>query len=173
MWPLISVFVDIALHRRGPQHLPASQFLVGLLFVVDFAVGLASLRVDGSVSGRSALFLVADALAYLGYVWVVLNIFSRQRRFKQTASALLGTDVLLNVLGIPLLVWDNAVNAGKSDLTLPALLYIGLFFWSLDIGGYIVSRALDRPYIVGVLIVVMYVMTSMIIRSDVLGSVGG
>lgn len=172
MWPLISVFLDIALHRRGPQDLPASQFLVGLLLVLDLAAGLVSLQVGGSSNGPQALALLVDALAYLAYIWIVLRIFRRQRRFKQTASALLGTEILLYLLGMPLLLWSRTLDTGDATQTIPALLYVALIIWSIDIGGYVLSRALERPYILGVVIVVLYVMVSMIVRGDLFGSAG-
>lgn len=172
MWPLASVFLEIALHRRGPQDLPASQFLVGMLLVLDLAARLASLEAAGSEGLRSAAEVIADALVYLAYLWIVLRLFRRQRRFRQAASALLGTEILLYLLSMPLLLWSRAIDAPDAGLTVPALLYIALFIWSIDIAGFILSKAIERPYILGVVIMVVYVMISMIISNDLSGSVG-
>ena len=137
--------------------------------MLDLAAGLVSLQVGGSSNGPQALALLVDALAYLAYIWIVLRIFRRQRRFKQTVGALLGTEILLYLLGMPLLLWSRALDATQ---TIPALLYVALIIWSIDIGGYVLSRALERPYILGVVIVVLYVMVSMIVRGDLFGSAG-
>lgn len=164
MWPLASVFVDIALHRRGPQDLPASQFLVGLLLAVYFVVGLSAVSISGS-SGTVVLFLVVDGLIYyFAFVWLVLRTYERQRRYLQTVGALLGVDILLTLLSLPLRVWSGPIgDAGDTNPPmLPVLLYFAVYLWSLDIAGFVLSRALERPYISGVLIVLLYAMISML-----------
>jgi hypothetical protein len=166
VWRLATVFFDIAVHRRGPEHLPASQFLLVLLFVSYLIVGFIAIRMGGAASSSAFLLFVADSLIYLVYLLLVLNFFKRPRRFLQTATALVGADILFNLLGIPLLVWSVAADTAGSDATVPTFLFIVLFFWSVDVAGYVVSRALERPYIVGVLIVIMYVMTSLSVRES-------
>jgi hypothetical protein len=166
VWRLATAFFDIAVHRRGPEHLPASQFLLGLLFVSYLVVGFAAIRIAEASSPRALPLFFLDSLIYYVYIWLVLSFFRRQRRFLQTASALIGADVFFNLLSLPLVAWSGAVESTDADPTLPLLLFIVLFFWSVDVAGYIVSRALERPYIVGVLIVIMYVMVSMSIRES-------
>jgi hypothetical protein len=38
-----------------------------------------------------------------------------------------------------------------------------LLMWSIDIAGFVVARAIDKPYIVGVLIMVGYVVGSILL----------
>lgn len=166
MWRLASAFVDIALHRRGPEHIPASQFLLVFAFACYLLVGYVAISVGGAATSAALLLFVADSFVYIFYVWAVLAILKRPTRFKQTVTALLGVDVLFNLIGIPLFIWNATVASADLDATLPTLFILGLLIWSLDVAGYIVSRALDRPYIVGVLIVLMYVMASMSIRES-------
>ena len=78
----------------------------------------------------------------------------------------MGVDVMFNLLSLPLVAWSGAIENTEADPTLPLLLILALFFWSIDVAGYVVSRALQRPYIAGVLIVIMYVMVSMSIRES-------
>lgn len=166
MWRLAAAFFDIALHRRGPEHLPASQFLLGLLFVSYLIVGFVAIRIGQPGAANAIGLFIADSLVFYAYIWVVLYVCKHPRRFLQTASALVGVDIFFNLLSLPLAAWNGAVEPAEADPTLPLLLFLVLFFWSVDVAGYIVSRATERPYIVGVLIVIMYVMVSMSVRES-------
>lgn len=165
MWSLAAAFFDIAIHRRGPEDLPASTFLVGLLFPVYLSSGLVQLSVGAETSRSELVFATIDSFAYLAFLWLVLSARGRRTRFRQTASAVLGTAIWLNVLGVPLLVWHEALAADRSQASLPLLAYLALFVWSIDVHGYVLARALEQPYMVGVLIVVLYVMIALSIGS--------
>ena len=155
MWQLSAAFVDIALHRRGPQDLPASQFLLGLTLVVYLLVGLLTMVVI-SATRAQVFLLVVELIADLGLVFLLLQVFHKTTRFVQTATALVGTGAILSLIGIPLLHWDEVLQAPPTELTTPRFLILVLFVWSLDVAGYIVSEALGKRYIVGVSIVVVY-----------------
>lgn len=163
MWRLGLTFVDIALHRRGPDVLPASQFLLGVVLVGYFLVGLATLELDTAPS-RAIVLLVFDRALYLGSAWIVLNAFDKRRRFLQTAIALVGADTFLNLVSLPLLFWDDALGAPPAQINVPRALFLIVILWSIDIGGFIIAKALSRPYIVGLLIVIVYVFLSMALR---------
>lgn len=171
MWPLSLAFVDIALHRRGPEDLPASQFLLGLVL---FAYGVVTLLTFMVISATQAdVVLVAVELAIdLGMVFLLLQLFRKTPRFLQTATALVGTGAVLSLIGIPLLHWDEVLQAPPTQLTTPRFLMVALLVWSLDIAGFIVAKALDKPYIVGLCIVVVYELTSMSLREALFPAVG-
>jgi hypothetical protein len=160
---LILAFVEIAFHRRGPDALPASRFLVGVLLVVYLLVAFGALRASADVAHPIAL-LASDTAFYFVFVWSVLKAFDRERRFKQTWSALLGTDTLLNVLSVPLLVLSQSLKTAHADTSVPDILSVLLWAWSIDISGFIVSRALDRTYLLGVAIMLGYVLLSISLR---------
>ena len=177
MWRLTQVFAEIALHRRGPDELPASQFLLGLTLTAYLAAGFVSVRVSEPAERAleltllgSTLYLgfigliVLETLLYLLFVWAVLRVYGRSRRFLQTASALLGVETLLSGIGIPILVWMSAARASGGAPTVATLLYLALFLWSVDVAGFILSKALQRAYFVGVLIVIGYVTVSLTLR---------
>lgn len=163
MWRIALAFIDIALHRRSPADLPASQFLLGLVLVAYVAIGLISVQLEMAFARALGIVLV-DTLLYLSFTWLLLKSFRRSLRFTQTATALLGTSSLLALLAIPLFVWNRAYPTGDVDLTPPVMLALLLLLWSIDIGGYVLSRALDKAYIVGVLIVIVYALASMELR---------
>jgi uncharacterized membrane protein YagU involved in acid resistance len=161
--PLISAFVDIALHRRGPEHLPASSFLFGLLLAANLAVNAIAVQIADDPALPFAAVLIQMSLE-LAFIWCVLRAFERQKRFIQSAAAVLGTDTLLTMIDWPLLVWHRSLDAPATDPTLPLLLDALIWVWSIDISAAIMSRALERPYVVAVAIVIGYVMLSLSLR---------
>src|SRR5688500_14789639 len=89
------------LHRRGPDTLPSSPFLLSALFALAFAADVAVL----ALAGRSVRWFAVHVLVFglnVWFVWALLRTFNRQTRFRQTMTALLGTGVLLTVLQAPL-----------------------------------------------------------------------
>lgn len=163
MWPLTAAFIDIALHRRGPEDLPASQFLLGLVLLAYLVVSALTLTVI-SATRTHVILVLLELVADLGVVFLLLQFFQKGTRFLQTATALVGTGVVLGVIYIPLLRWDELLAAPPTELTTPRFLILLLFIWSLDVAGFILSRALGKPYIVGVSIVIVYELASMNLR---------
>ena len=76
MWRLILVFIDIALHRRGPEDLPRSTFLFGTVLGSYFLVGLVVLQITESLSRALGLVLFEGAL-YLFFVCCLLDVCMR------------------------------------------------------------------------------------------------
>jgi len=156
---LFLAFVDIMLHRRGPDSIPSSPFLLWALFALSLAADFVVL----GIAGRSARWFAVDVLIFglnVWFVWALLRTFNRQQRFRQTMTALLGAGVLLTALQAPLV---RSLVAPPPDpqnpaLTLPGLLWFLLMFWSIDIGAFVFSRALERPYLLCIAVVIGYVL---------------
>jgi hypothetical protein len=171
---LILAFVDIMLHRRGPEDLPSSTFLVWLLLVVSLGVELTILFAnDGTPRGAAVSVLVAFLDVW--FVWALLRAFSRQRRFRQTMCALLGAETILNLVGAPLvpLVASAAASAATSQpqITFPLILTALLGIWSIDIAAFVFARALERPYVLCVAIMLGYVLLIVSLQSTLLSPV--
>lgn len=163
MWPLTSAFIEIALHRRGPQDLPASRFLMLVLLIVYFPVGTMVLFLRGSMDTFQFGYLIADTVLYLAFIFAVLRFFKRDRRFIQTVCALLGTDVFINAVSAPFALAGRISGVSEEESVL-IWVYLVLFFWWIDVAGYILAKAIDQPYIVGLMFVILYVMTSLSIQ---------
>jgi hypothetical protein len=171
---LILAFVDIMLHRRGPEDLPSSKFLVWFLLVVSVGVELAVLFANDQ-SMRAAAVSVLVAGLDVWFVWALLRTFNRQRRFAQTMSALLGTETILNVVGAPLVPLLNASASASAEpqITLPLLLTALLGIWSIDIAAFVFARALERPYVLCVAIMLGYVLLIVSLQTTLLAPVSG
>jgi hypothetical protein len=161
---LIQVIVGITLHRRGPDELPSSPFFLLMMLGGSLFVELITLRLGAVVDSAVAVSLL-DTVIDLAFVWVVLTAFNRVRRFRQTMSALFGADIVMNIISAGLSLWNDSLNAPDGEATIPALLFLVLAVWSIDVAGFILSRALERPYALGVAIMLAYVLLSISIRA--------
>ena len=159
MLRLIFAFVDIMLHRRGPDSLPSSPFLLWALLATSVAADFAVL----GLARQSARSFAVDVLVVglnVWFVWALLRTFNRQSRFRQTMTALLGSGVLLTVLQAPLArsVLASPPDPQNPTLALPDLLWLIIWIWGIDISAFVFSRALERPYLLCIAIVIGYVL---------------
>ena len=158
---LFLAFVDIMLHRRGPDTLPSSPFLLWVLLALSLVVHVS---IDWWAGG-SARAAAVDVLVLgldVWFVWALLRTFNRQPRFRQTMTALLGADIVLNLLLAPVIPWLEVQDPQNPALTLPMLLAVLAFVWAIDINAFVFSRALERPYLLCMAIVIGY---ALLIRS--------
>lgn len=155
MSTLIRFFVELCLLRRGPQDLPGSSTLLGLVLAVHLVsavlVGLAA-GLTGPIAVGQGL---ADALLTLGLLWLALGLTDRRPRFLQVATALFGAGALLGLFALaPLGLVAGAESRGETSLAgLPLLV---LLFWSLLVTGHILRHSFDLHLGQGVLIAVAY-----------------
>jgi hypothetical protein len=159
---LILAFVDIMLHRRGPEDLPSSTFFVWALFAVSLSVVLGIHYATGGTL-REVAASVLIAFLEVWFVWALLRVFNREARFRQTMAAILGTSTILNIVSAPLLPMVQAAAAAAAvaapaepSVSLPVLVTWLIAIWSLLIGAFVFSRALERPYLLCLCIWIAY-----------------
>lgn len=156
MLRLILAFVDILLHRRGPQDVPSSRFLFWLLLATSLGIELAvESWLVGSTAGIAVVILVTGFDIW--FVWAVLRLFNREARFRQTMTALFGTATVLSVLRLPVVPFIELPTTEPQQLTIPGLVMLLVLAWSIDVHAYVFSRAIERPYVLCMAIVIAYV----------------
>jgi len=142
---LIFAFVDIMLHRRGPDSLPSAPFLLWTVLALSI-VAEWLIRWLGGEPARSFVVSLLVTGFDLWFVWGVLRAFSRTARFRQTMTAILGAEVLLTILQAPLVLAPPPSDPQDRTLTLLGVLSLLIFVWWLDINAFVLARALERPY---------------------------
>jgi hypothetical protein len=172
VWSLALAFVDIALHRRGPDEVPPSFFLLCVLIGLYLLAGFVGLWTLGVLDGGNTQLLFVDVVFFPAYVFVALRLFRHDRRFPQTMIALLGVDIVINIFALPLALWSRSIAVPPDPLSAPMLLRLLFVLWWIDVAGFILSRGLGRPYFVGVLFVLVYLLTSIGIGDFLFPSVG-
>ncbi|HSG63643.1 MAG TPA: hypothetical protein VLD39_01515 [Gammaproteobacteria bacterium] len=160
MQQLVSVFVDIALHRKGPDVLPASRFLLGLVLSAYVAASFVIWQLNWPI-GQAVGVMTLDVVLHLAFLAVVLAVAGRRARFLQTATAALGVETLLACAALPLHTLIATGEEGSPVVITASFLLLLVLFWSIDVAGFVLSRALEQPYIVGLVIMVGYVLGSM------------
>jgi len=159
MQALLKAFWDIALWRRGPGDLPGSSALLGITAV---AYSLLSAVQSWLIYGTDRLVqrTLADLALTLLLVWLLLTITGRSHRYRQTASAVLGTGALLSPLVILLILLKGAAAASQIVALLVWMGSVGVILWFTFVLGHIVRSALDTGLFTGVAIAITYVVAS-------------
>ena len=139
MHSILSQFWRIAQLKNGPEHLPASSFLLLVVTVLNIALSLTisvsvGPRPAGMVATTILTNLAAQALVILGLLYLV----GKPARLTQTLIAYFGCDLLMNlVIGVSILV----MRLFGIDFMLPLALTI--LFWSMLVFGYILHKAME------------------------------
>lgn len=162
MEQLAWVFVDIAFHRKGPDSVPASRFLFGLVLVVYLTVSLLALRINWSLREAIGIMLL-DVALHLLFFGVVLSLMQHSARFWPTVTAVVGAETFLGAIALPLHWVFASANEEGTSVVVAGILLLLILLWSIDIAGFILARAVDRPYIVGVVIMIGYMLGSMML----------
>jgi hypothetical protein len=152
---LIHYFIELCLLRRAPQDLPASVTLLKVLILVYLAVGVLVGAATGQGLWEALVQTLVDTALLLGLLYAGLRWLGRLPRFVQSASALLGSGALLNLLVLAPLAM--ASGGDDSEVTgVAALLFLALLAWSLVVTGHILRHTLDLPLVQGALIAIGY-----------------
>jgi hypothetical protein len=164
MWQLASVIGEIALRRRGPESLPESTFLVGLLFGILFLLTFVSWLVTGSLSVVMVGRLAAQTALLFAFVFAVLAYFKLERRYRQTLSAILGVNILVLLVYFPFLFGGIVLDLEIDQAPFFVSLRIALFLWSVLMEASIFARALSQPLILGFMVEILYVLPGLSIN---------
>lgn len=157
MLRLASAFFDIALHRRGPDQLPASHFLLGLVAAVYLVCLVVAVQVsDDTRPFRLPAYITEAGLGVL-FVWSLLRAFGLERRLIQTLTALFGIDALMTALSLPF-VTARSLEQSAGSPGAPDFVLLGLLLWNIDVWGFVVGRAIGRPYFLGLAFVIGWVL---------------
>ena len=152
---------EITLRRRGPESLPDSTFLVGLLLGIYLLTSVVYLLIHGSLDARNLASLAAQIVLLFGFVFAILTFFRLERRYRQTVSAILGINIVILCFYFPFafagLLLDYDLLMGQVFLWLR----LGLFLWSVIVEASIFSRALSQPLILGFMFEILYVLPSL------------
>jgi hypothetical protein len=145
MKPILAVFWNICLLRRGPELVPTHPLFVGGLIVLDvmagFFVGVQNTDVSAVQAATSTLVSMAT-LAVI--TWIALTARGVIGRFPATITAMFGCDLLftllvamlLPIVGIasPITVWTWAL----------------ITIWSIAVNGFILHRAMNVTVFIGI-----------------------
>lgn len=152
---LIRPFIEICLLRLRPQDLPESTALLGLVLIGHTlsAILLSSIALP---VGKALLAGTLDTILLAAMTVSVLYLQQLQSRLTQTLTALAGTGTLIGMVAIPLSNWLHAAHTTNTATGTPALLLLLLIGWSLTVAGHILRHALSTPFIMGLVLAMVF-----------------
>ena len=149
MQRLAKAFLDIALWRRTPAHLPASLFLLVLTAVAAALTEVLGAFISPGPQQGILVHIVLSVALPLAFTWAVLAVAKKPARFLQTATAVLGVDVLAGLILYPLSAMFGAAGEdGFVKVPIGIVLFIGLI-WYLLAGAHIWRSALESGLVLG------------------------
>ncbi len=134
--------------KAGPQDLPASWPLTGLVLAIYFAEGILTSQSLGEENGAARVIL--SGVMQIAAVVILLNIFDFTARLQQTLLALAGTGVILGLLFFALLTQVDGTTK-----PFMALVLLGLIGWSVAVDANIYRHSLSVKFSTGILITVL------------------
>ena len=137
--PLIQLFLDICLFRKGPKDVPFSGMLLSVAIALNLAVSilLGLFDLDGVAAVMQSVLAV---LLLTSFLWATLKISHKSSRFIQTAAAAIGCDGLISLAGLLTLSAVHFFPDFAGAVGIPLLL---LMLWQMAVIGHIVSQALS------------------------------
>jgi len=156
VFALVSVLVEIALLRKGPQHLPTSALLLVITAAVYCALTIAFVRLIPEAEPPVALRTALELALGLGWLWVLLALFGRKERFLQTATAIYGTSALLTPLVLGPLAIAAQVDKGHPIIVPLIFSMFAVFVWYVFITANILRAALEVRMFAAVALTLLY-----------------
>lgn len=168
MLRLAKAFLDIALWRQTPAHLPASRLLLALVIGAAALMEVLGAFLPPSSSGGILVRVAMGVGLPLAFTWAVLALARRRARFLQAASALLGVGVLAEIVLYPLAAMLRVVGESRMvSIPIGLLLYVALI-WYLLACAHIWRASLDSGLLLAGLISVGYLVLSIALEQQML-----
>lgn len=160
---IVLSYIDLCLFKAGPADIPASRWLLRLTLVAYFIIGTVIGLIDNSLK-ISIVSSLADTVAMVAGLWLMLNFRGRLNRYQQSLTALAGAGSCIGIVGIPIMLLFSHVDVKDQMTSYVMLLMIALMFWSLMVIAHILRNSLDiKPSTAAVLTVVYTVITLMLV----------
>jgi len=141
--------LDMLRLRSGPQDMPAGWPLALVMSFAYIAQGFFADRILSDTDGAARTLLAVSV--QFAVIAILLNFRNFASRLPQTLIALAGTGFIFGLLSLAIL---TRVDPSKSQPDL-ALIYLGLFGWSLAVDAHIYRQALSFKMGIGVLLAVL------------------
>lgn len=146
MLALIETLFDIIRLRKGPDAIPHSTVLLGIIFALWFFAGLIMTLLTAELDGQDFVIGTITGVAGLLCYTAIVLLSGKRARLMQTVTALLGCGALLSLIFVAANVFLSpflSESIGNLVVTL-------ILLWTVPVEGHIISRAVDRHWYVGV-----------------------
>ena len=153
---LALAFWEICRLRLGPKDLPDSGFLFRCVLTSYVLLG-AGINLIGFAAAEAWALSITMTVLLLVTTQALLLIRGYPRRMQQTATAIMGTQIVLFAPALALRYWFHLIERAESQSALAGYFWLGLFVWELFISAHILRHALNTRLLVSFFISVAYV----------------
>lgn len=154
MYELLTLFFDICLLKKGPQDIPFSKWLFHFLIILYTSISFINLYLSGDPF-LSSVQVTVDLMLILSITWVILFVANKLARYQQTMNALLATATIISFFSLPAM----ATLIGQGNvLSLVAMIFFMLWHWVIS--GHIFSQSLEQPFLFGLGVAFLYILSS-------------
>lgn len=148
--PFLQTLIDIALLRKGPEHIPRSNVLLLLVIAMWLVAVLAQLVLISQFDEADFVYEIFSALLAVTCYSIVVIGFGQAPRLTQSITALLGCGALLSTIFAIAYVVLQAID---SPLVMALVVWV-IVLWSVSIKGHIIASAINRHWYLGLAIAV-------------------
>ncbi len=154
---LIKTFWDICRLRAVPKDVPASRELFLLTLGLNLFLDLGYVLTEADLL-HALLMVAVNAVITLGVVYLLLMVTGHGPRVLQTLIAMQGTDLILGLYMLPLVLLSHWLVAGaQGPLGLMVLL---ISLWGVFIMAHILRHALSTHWLTAGLLAIGYFILS-------------
>lgn len=169
MKSILILFWDICLFRRGPDEVPTSNILTFAILIVfiifNTVIRSVLLKSEFIYSLLSSLIVL---LVFACSLWLGLLLNKCLNRFQQAMTAVLGQDLMISILSLPLLfVLSAEQELGDGAMQVGSIILLMFYGWDLAVKGYIFRRALAVGPVLAFMLAFAIVMGAIMIESEV------
>jgi hypothetical protein len=148
--PFLQTLFDIALLRKGPQHIPRSIALLLLSIALWLFAVLTQITLIAQIDEAHFGLEVFSALVGITCYSMIIVGFAQAPRLTQTITALLGCGALLALVFVA--AYKLLEFVGSPILVL--LVVWTIVLWSIAIKGHIIATTINRHWYIGLAIAV-------------------
>ena len=155
MYEFTKLIFSICLLQKGPQDIPYSVLLFRLTVAIYALISFMILILSTNWWLAIQQVLIGIVLT-LTFTWLILSYTHKISRFYQTATALFGTDAMINFFAVPALAsLAIGMTAGFASLVL-----ISLMAWHWLVSGHVFRHALNINLFLGLGVALLYILGS-------------
>ena len=166
---ILKLYWQICRFRAGPEDIPPAITLTMLTLLLYAALNFVVRVVFGELS---VTYSVASLLVITGFwsgvVYSVLLFKRLTARFQQTFTAMLGTDVLLSMISLPLVLIASRFSPDSSLVAVASAFWLLIFIWDVLVKGFIFHRAFNVSPLLGNLFSLMINLLIMMLDQSLL-----
>ena len=143
--PFLRTLLDIALLRKGPEHIPRSVVMLLMAIVLWLFARLATLALISGSNER--IFVIEFFSAFFSscmYVLVVV-LAGKNARLLQTITAIIGVSAVMRVVYLA----ANTLLMPFLGVGFMRIVVIATVLWSISVKGHIIASSIERHWYAG------------------------